>query len=239
LSGRERFRRALGGDELAFAPIVWERLPALVHQEQADWWRRRVLAQRLIADAAALAVADAMFVFVADEAIRCAVEAGERGDDVIDALARGAASVAGTELVACLREVSAHAVIAALPPAPALRRTLSGEEPEAAEDAFTDLTSSYLDAGADAIAVVGDDAGEVAEGVRRAGKLGKLFDRPVLGLCVDGATVTGWAEDGTALGVVADAAGWAAVDRGVVITAGDVSSRWDAAALRAVGSARP
>ncbi len=238
MSGRERFRRALAGEAVAFAPIVWARLPELVHQQQADWWRNPGVGQRLIADAAALAMADAMFVFVADEAMRCAANAGEIGDDAIDALARGPAAVAGTELVACLREVAEHAVIAALAPPPALSRALAGDEPEPAQDAFTDLASGYLEAGADALAVVGQDAGEVTGGVERAARLGKLFGRPVLGLCEAAGSVTGWTEAGAALGVVTDAAGWAAFDRGVVITDGDVSSRWDAAALRAVGSAR-
>ena len=239
LSGRDRFRRALTAEAVAFAPIVWARLPELVHQEHVEWWRRPELAQRLIADAAALAAADAMFVFVADEAVRCAVNAGQIGDDAIDALARSPATVSGAELVACLREVAEHAVIAALPPAPALSRALAGDEPEPAQDAFTDLAFSYLEAGADAIAVVGDDAGEVTDALARAAGLGKLFDRPVLAICSpEGSAVTGWTDTGMALGVVTDAAGWPSFDRGVVITDGDVSSRWDAAALREVGIAR-
>lgn len=241
MTGRDRFQRALAGEQVAFAPIVWARLPELVHQEHAEWWRSPALGQRLIADAAALAVADAMFVFVADEAIRCAVQAGELGDDAIDGLAVRPESASGLALVQCLREVAEHAVIAALPPPVVVRRALSGGDPEPAEDAFTDLAAGYLGAGADAIAVVGDDAGEVSDGVERAAKLGRLFGRPVLGICEEGGggAVTGWVRDGAALGVVTGADGWAVFDRGVVITAGDVSSRWDAAALRAVGSARP
>lgn len=220
-------------------PIVWERLPELIHQERADWWRYPALAQRLIADVAALAIADGMFVFAADEAIGCAMAAGQLGDDAVDALARSPESASGSELVACMREASGHAVIPALPPPAALRRSLSGDELEPAEDAFTDLASAYLEAGADAVAVNGGDAVEVADGVRRAAALGKLYGRPVLGLCQTGETTSGWTEHGAALGVVSETGGWPANDSGVVITPGDVSSRWDAARLRAVGSARP
>ncbi|MGB8878161.1 MAG: hypothetical protein WCD11_17690, partial [Solirubrobacteraceae bacterium] len=76
MSGRQRFLDALARHGLAFAPIVWEALPVLVHQERADWWRDPTVGQRMIADAAALAAADAMFVFAADEAVRAALAVG-------------------------------------------------------------------------------------------------------------------------------------------------------------------
>ena len=162
MSGRDRFLSALAGRAVAFAPIVWEELPALVHQERADWWRDPTVGQRLIGDAAALAGADAMFVFVAAEVVRRAVPDGERGRRG----ARRAVSVAsvprGRRARARLREVAPHAVIAAVPAPATLQRALSGEESEAAEDAFTDLVSAPCEAGADAVAVTGEEAARSA-----------------------------------------------------------------------------
>jgi hypothetical protein len=239
LSGRTRFLTALEGGDLAFAPIVWERLPELVRQERHGWWQDPTRGQRLISDAAAVAGADAMFVFVAAEAVRCAVVAGTRGDSALDSFAQSAGATRGTELVACVREVAQHAVIAALPTPVSLLRELEGTEIEAAEDAFTDLASGYLHAGADALAVTGADADEVRAGVLRAGDLGRLFGRPALGICVAAGEVSGWDRDGAPIGVISSAGEWPACTFGVVITSGDVSAHWDAARLRAVGSARP
>lgn len=239
LSGRDRFLAALAGDGLAFAPIVWDRLPALVRQERADWWQDATLGQRLIADAAALAGADAMFVCVGQEAVRCAATADVRGDDGLESLASTPETQRGIELVRVVRRVAGHGVIATLPAPAGLRRALGGEEAEAAEDAFSDLVSAFLDAGADAVAVTGQAQDDVHAGVARAGRLARLFGRPVLAVCEHDDEVSGWNEDGNPLGVISAAGEWPDLASGVVITSGDVSSRWDAARLRGVGLGRP
>ncbi len=239
MSGRDRFLSALAGQGLAFAPIVWEALPALVHQERADWWQDPTVGQRLIGDAAALAGADAMFVFVACEVVRRAVQDGERGDAALDSLASAAGVAQGTELVHCLRQVAQHAVVAAVPAPDALQRALGGEESEAAADAFTDLCTAYLQAGADAVAVTGEDGGEVGAGVTRAGRLASLYGRAVLGVAERDGEVEAWDQGGEPLCVISAAGDWPDRASGVVITPGDVSRRWDAARLRAVGTARP
>jgi hypothetical protein len=239
LSGRDRFLRALSGDGLAFAPIVWERLPALVHQGEADWWKDLTVAQRLIADAAALAGADAMFVFAAAEAVRSASAAGARGDAALDALASGEDARCGAELVRALRATAQHAVIAAVPAPAVLQRELGAEEPDAAEDAFTDFVSACLEAGADAVAVTGGEALEVTDGVDRAVRLVELFGRRLVGVCGEDADAKAWDEQGEPLGVISPDGHWPDRTSGVVITPGDVSPRWDAARLRSVGNARP
>jgi hypothetical protein len=239
LSGRDRFLGALAGEGVAFAPIVWERLPALVHQEQAHWWKDPTLAQRLIADASSLAGADAMFVFAAAEAVRAAVAAGARGEAGLDALASGEDTRRGVELVRALRAVAPYAVIAAVPAPAGLQRDLGADETEAAEDAFTDFVTSHLEAGADAVAVIGAEALEVTDGMDRAVRLVELFGRRLLGVCGDGADTKAWDEQGEPLGVISAEGDWPDRGSGVVITPGDVSPRWDAARLRAVGNARP
>jgi hypothetical protein len=239
MTPRSRFHTALDGGDLAFAPLVWKRLPSLVHQEQADWWRDPTTGRRLIADAAALARADAMFVFVADEAVASAIAEGSRGDTALDSLADTPAAVRGVELVQCLHDVAGHATIAALPTPGRLLSELDGDEIEAAEDAFSDLASAYLHAGADALAVTGARSDEIQAGVTRATELGKLYGRPVLGICLAGGDTQGWDQHRAPLGVISSDGAWPADVTGVVITPGDVSGRWDADQLRAVGTARP
>ncbi len=239
MTGRDRFLAALAGDAVAFAPIVWERLPELVHQEQAGWWQDPTTGQRLISDAAAVALADAMFVFIAADAVDRAVSNGERGDEALDSLGQLPEVVNGAELVRCLHQVAAHAVIAALPTPAELLAEFAGEEIETAEDGFTDLASAFLGAGADALAVTGDDVRQIEAGVRRAAEMGKLFGRPVLGIQMADGGASGWTADDKPVGVLAHDGTWPPVTSGVVITPGDVSGRWDASALRAAGSARP
>jgi hypothetical protein len=239
LSGRDRFLGALAGEDVAFAPIVWERLPSLVLQERADWWKDPTVAQRLIADAAALAGADAMFVFAAAEVVRSAVAEGARGDAALDALASVKDARHGPELVQALRATAPHGVIAAVPAPAVLQRDLDAEEPDAAEDAFTDFVSRYLEAGADAVAVTGAEALEVTEGMDRAVRLVELFGRRLLGVCGDDADTKAWDEQGEPLGVISSDGDWPDPASGLVITPGDVSPRWDAARLRSVGNARP
>ncbi len=211
MTGRERFREAIAGRAVAFAPILWERLPELVRQPQAGWWRDPTVGRRLLADAAALAAADAMFVCVgADEA-----------------------ADSGAALVAAVREADPFAVIAAVPAPAELMRSLGLEEIEDAEDEFSDLAVASLEAGADAIAVIGADRAEVDAGVVRAARAGELFGRPVLGVCGE----QGWIDGGDALRVVSLEGEWP-VGPGVVTTPGDVSGRWSAEQLHATGSAR-
>lgn len=240
MSGRDRFLAALSGEGVAFAPIVWERLPSLVHQERADWWKDPTVAQRLIADAAALAGADAMFVFAAAEAMRSAVAEGARGDAALDALASVKDARHGSELVQAVRATAQHAVIAAVPSPGTLQRELGSEEPDAAEDAFTDFVTRFLEAGADAVAVTSTESLELNGAMDRAVRLVELFGRRLVAVLLgeDGDTKA-WNEHGEPLGVISCDGDWPEPASGVVITPGDVSHRWDAARLRAIGTARP
>ena len=72
-------------------------------------------------------------------------------------------------------------MIAAVPAPEALQRALDAAEPEVAEDAFADLCSAYLKAGADALAIMGEEGGEVGAGVTRAARLAGLYGRRGLG----------------------------------------------------------
>lgn len=227
----------MAGTGRAFAPMVWAQLPELVRQPALDWWRDPTVGQRLLADAAAIAGADAMFVLVARELIRSAQAAGLTGDRAIDGLAGGGDARDGVALLACLSEVARYAVIAGVPDPFVLRGALGGEELETAEDAVSDLCTAYLQAGADALAVIGSERSQVADGVSRAAMVAGLFGRPVLGVVLSDGGAAGWVHGGGApLAVVSDE-GVVSGDGGVVITDGDVSGRWDAERLAGTGAA--
>ncbi len=225
MNGRDRFEAALAGRAVAWAPFVWERLPELVRQPAAAWWRDPTVAQRLLADAAGVAGADALFVLAAP---------GERGggDDALDALADGDDAHAVRDLVGRLRASAPFATIGALPDTATLLRDFGAADADVAQDALADLARGLLDAGADALAVVDDD---VRESARRLAGIGAFYGRPVLAVQPGAA----WFETGSdaPVAVVDGAGGWPAA--GLAITAGDVSTRWDADALRAAGAARP
>jgi hypothetical protein len=224
VTGRARFEAALAGQAVAWAPLVWERLPELVRQPAAAWWRDPTIAQRLLADAAGIAGADALFVLAAP---------GERrgGDDALDALADGDDARAVRDLVARLRASAPFAVVAALPDTATLLRDFAASDEDVAEDALADLARGLLDAGADALAVVGED---VRESARRVAGIGAFYGRPVLAVEPGEAWFASGSEAPVAL--VEGAGGWPAA--GLAITAGDASVRWDADALRAAGEAR-
>jgi hypothetical protein len=201
------------------------RRAALARPPAAAWWRDPTVAQRLLADAAGVAGADAMFVLAAP---------GEHGggDDALDALADGDDERAVRDLVARLRASAPFAAIAALPDTATLLREFAASDEDVAEDALADLARGLMDAGADALAVVGDD---VRESARRVAGIGAFYGRPVLAVEPGGA----WFESGSQapVALVDGAGGWPAA--GLAITAGDVSVRWDVDALRAAGEARP
>lgn len=237
MTGRERFEAALGGRGVAFAPLVWERLPELVHQVADGWWHDPGAGLRLLGDAAALAGADAMFVLAAGEAAAERRRSGATGDDALDALAGTPEAEAGYELVQALRASSTFAVIAALPDAETLRMTFEAADADAADDALCDLARAHLDAGADALAVLGSDGSAVRAAAARVGGVGDFYGCPVLGLCEADA----WWERGcdAPLAVMAADGTWPALAAGLVVTPDDVSTRWDADRLHAVGRSHP
>jgi hypothetical protein len=240
LTGRQRFEEALAGRAVAFAPIVWERLPELVHQPSADWWQDAAIGQRLLTDVAGLAVADAVFVLAALDAAQALSDSGARGDDALDALAGTPEARCGYELVAQVSSSRPFGVIAGVPDIGRLQAQFGAEEREAAEDALSDLARGYLDAGADALAVIGTDTESVEAAAQRVATVGDFYGRPVLAIRERGDTIDAWLQSASrsTIAVVGVTGEWPGVAAGLVITPGDVSARWDAARLRAVGTAR-
>ena len=236
LIGRERFAAALGGDGVAFAPYVWERLPEFVHQPAADWWRDGTIARRLLVDAASLAGADAMVVDACGEALR-AVAAGGPGIDVLDGFAdtdeaRSAfALVGGARRVRAVRGGGASA--RPRDARPLARRTGSPVAEEVAEDALSDLARGCLEAGADALLVMGPDAATVGAAAARVAGVARYYGRPLLAVA-DGAH--GWVEgrEAVEVRVLGDDGAWPSLSAGVVLTE-DVSTSWDAGRLAEVG----
>lgn len=237
MTGRERFRLALDGRAIAFAPIAWERLDELVHQPDSGWWRWPSTAQRLIADVAALARADAVVVLAAAQAADAVRASGATGDDALDELAHAADVRSGFELVARLQGSESFAVIAGLPDVAWLQERFDAAEPEAAEDALSDLARGYLDAGADALAVIGTDTDPVRAAAGRAAAAGDYYGRPVLAVAGGEA----WIESGgtTPVAILSDAGDWPALEAGLVLTPGDVSAHWNTARLHSIALTRP
>jgi hypothetical protein len=238
LNGRERFRAAAAGEELAFAPLLWDDVAALVRQPAPGWWRDPAAATRILSDAAALTGADALVVRALDAAVD---EQDARGDDALDALARSEPARQAIALLERLAQSGAYAVLAGLPDIASLQQRLGADDPDVAEDAFSDLARASLEAGADGLAVVGSDAAAVEPAGQRAGALGAFFGRPVLTAVVgDGAAAGRLAgRPDVPVGFLSNDGAWPDQRRGIVLTPGDVSGRWDVDALRAIGEARP
>ncbi len=76
MTGRARFAAAIGGEGVAFAPYVWERLPRFVHQHADGWWRDGTTVRRFLLDVAGLARADAMVVGACADALRTVAAGG-------------------------------------------------------------------------------------------------------------------------------------------------------------------
>jgi hypothetical protein len=238
LNGRERFRFAVAGEQLAFAPLLWDEVAALVRQPAPGWWRDPTAATRILGDAAALAGADALVVRALDAAVD---EQGARGDDALDALARSEPARQALALLERLAQSGGYAVLAGLPDIGGLQRRMGAGDPDVAEDAFSDLARASLEAGADGLAVVGTDGAAVGPAGERAGVLGAFYGRPVLTAVVGDGLAEGWlaGRPDVPVGFLATDGAWPDQDRGIVLTPGDVSARWGVDALRAIGEARP
>jgi hypothetical protein len=239
LSGRGRFLAAAAGEALAFVPLLWDDVAALVRQPMDRWWRDAAAATRILGDAAALAGADAVVVSALDDALDELEAAGVRGDGALDRLAASEPARQAVELAGRLARSGDRAVVGLVPDIASLRRRMGAQDPDVAEDAFSDLVRAHLEAGCDALAVVGFDARDVEPAGERAGSLGRFFGRPVLSAVLDGpeAWIEGRPE--VPVGFLAGDGAWPSQRTGLVLTPGDVSGRWDAAALRAIGAARP
>jgi hypothetical protein len=231
LTGRARFIAAVGGEGVAFAPYVWERLPQFVHQSADDWWRDGTTVRRLLLDVAGLAGADALVIGAIGDALRT-VAAGGAGVEVLDDFADSDEARAAFAVVAVLVESAPFAAVAWLPDLETLAATLAGDDEEAvevAEDAVCDLARGFLEAGADALLVMAPGEGAVRAAAQRVAGVAQYYGRPLL----VAAGSTAWVEgrDGVVVHVLGDDAAWPAA--GIVLTE-DVSTTWDADRLAAV-----
>lgn len=234
LTGRERFSAALGGDGVAFAPYVWERLPEFVHQPAADWWRDANTARRLLVDAASLAGADAMVVDACGDALRAAAARGG-GIDELDRFAETEEARDAFAVLEVLEASVPFGAVARLPDLDMLAGSLGGGDPEAgevAEDALSDLARACLEARADALLVMGSGAEAVRMSAARVAGVAEYYGRPLLVAAGPDAWVEG--RDGAEVCVLGDDGAWPSLQAGVVLTE-DVSGRWDADRLAEVG----
>ena len=171
---------------------------------------------------------------------RCAWQrASERRRGARRAGLGGEALSDGAELVRRLREVAPHAVIAAVPaPDGAAARTgRRGARSGRGRIHRFRLQPTWRRGRTRWRSSGGGAGGRCRHGPRGAARRAV---RPPAARRVPSETARSrrWDEHGEPLGVISAAGEWPDRASGVVITPGDVSARWDAARLRAVGTAR-
>ena len=211
LTGSQRFREAIEGGGVAFAPILWERLRELVRQPQDGWWRDPTsgagcwpMRRRWRWPTRCSCACRPTRVCPRG----CAGGSRSRGRRVRGD--RGASDSRRADAGAGQRGDRGRRGRVLGPRDRVLR---GGRRRARRIRRRTQLRSR--------------------RGRARRAEAGGLFGRPVLGVCGE----EGWIDGGGALGVVSVKGEWPA-GRGVVITPGDVSGRWSAEQLHAVGSAR-
>ena len=235
MTRRDRFVAAVGGEGVAFAPFVWERLPEFVHQPaDSGWWRDGTTVRRLLLDVASLAAADAMVVGACGDALR-AVAAQGTGVDELDAFADTEQARAAFEVVKLLVASAPFATVAWLPDLSLLAESLGGggeEAEEVAEDALSDLARGFLEARADALLVMASDGGAVRAAAGRVAGVAQYYARPLL--CAAGPEAWVEGRDGVSVAALGDDGRWPPVASGVVLTE-DISPTWDTDRLAEIG----
>ena len=235
LTGRERFAAALGGDGVAFAPYIWERLPEFVHQPAADWWRDANTARRRLLPTPPRSPARTRWssTRAATPCGRPPPGAAASTSSTASPRPRRRATRSRSWKCSTLRCRSGRWRGCRISTCSSV--SLGGRDPEAgeaAEDALSDLARACLEARADALLVMGSDAEAVRVSAARVAGVAEYYGRPLLVAAGQDAWVEG--RDGAEVCVLGDDGAWPPLQAGVVLTE-DVSGRWDADRLAEVG----
>jgi len=231
LNGRDRTRAVLaGGEQVAFAPLAWSRLPEFVHAPATgEFWLDVRLTQRMMTDAGHVCAADALTVpLLPSQRLPAGVSALTSPPDEVAGLPDVLAAIS---LVGRLAATGAVGQIAELPTLGQLAELLPAAAAEDTEDALSDLARAGLEAGADAVAVRGTDGADVRRTVDAIASLAAFYGAPALG--VDGERC--WAAgDSCPVGLLGPAGDWPPLARGLVLTSGDITQWWNPAEVRAL-----
>jgi len=230
LTGRERTRAVLaGGGGMVFAPLAWSGLPAFVHAPvTGEFWLDPGVTQRMLGDAAVVCAADALAVPLLPRLRSPGAHAAPGHPDDVAGLPD---VLAVTSLVGRLAATGAVGQVGELPTLGQLGRLLPGAAAEDTEDALSDLARAALEAGADAVAVRGEDHEDVRRTVDAIASLAGFYGAPTLGVAGERA----WAaDDSLPVGVLRPGGSWPGLPRGLILTSGDITGWGSAADVRAL-----
>ncbi len=223
-------RMALAGEsDLAFVPLVWQRLPVFVRAAAGvEFWRDVAAVARWLGEAAMVCEADAVEVPMLPGLLSSADSAAtEKAPSQLADLPE-VRSMAG--VVARISAVGRTGVVVGVPGLEELSGALPWAAEEDLEDALRDLVRAGVEAGAEAVVVRGAAGAGVERSVGAVAPLAAYYGAKVFG--TDG--VDCWRSEGApSVGLLGRDGHWASLDSGVILTAGDVSDWWTADEMRA------
>jgi len=233
LTGRARLETALtGGDCVAFAPLVWARLPEFVRSSVVpEFWLDIATTQRMLGDAASVCLADALAVPLLPRLGPAGAITAPSPDEIAE-LEEVAASAA---LLGRLRAIGEVGLVAEFPGLGELARMFPGASDLDLEDALNDLVRIGLEAGAQAAVVrvpVGED---LTRSLAAVAPVAGYYFASVLG--VDGERASAF-HDSCQVALLGHDGSWPELSRGVVLSAGDVTEWWTPDDMRAVLAGR-
>jgi hypothetical protein len=235
LSGRETTRHALsGGDDIAFAPLAWESLPAFVRAtSDSAFWHDLSTSLRLLNDAVGVTSADALVIPLLPQ-VTTVLERGLVGlspDDLIGSTD----AVSTVAIIERLAAIGAVGVVAEVPSLRRLEELLGRVVIEDLEDAMSDLLRSALEAGADAVCVRTAKGESLERALKGVAPIVEFFGATAIALTIDGG-ISDSARCGVSL--LGPDGTWPVLDRGVVFTSGDVTTWWEPDEMRRVLASR-
>jgi hypothetical protein len=223
-----------GGDALAFAPLIWEFLPRFVRaSEAALFWLDTTTSLRLLGDAAGVASAEAVVVPLVPEIVGGMpwLAKGTSPDDLIGM----PNTVAMLAIVSRLVAVNGLGVVVEVPGLEVLGGLLEGASRDDVEDATSDLIRAALESGADSVCVRTAPDGSLERELDSVTALVEFYGATALAVN-DRRGVS--SNSRCTVAVLGSEGEWPTVDKGVVLTGGDVSSWWSPVDVRRILSGR-
>jgi hypothetical protein len=234
LTGPAQLGAALkGADCVAFAPLVWSRLPEFVRSPSgAEFWRDLGATQRMLGDATRVCHADAITVPLLP---RLGSGVGRSAAATCSEFAGLAEVAAAAALLDRLHAIGEAGLVAQLPTLADLARLFPEEADEDREDALNDLVRIGLEAGAQVVVVRASNDGELSGSLEAVAPLATYYCSTLLG--VDGQRASAF-NDSCQVAVLDRGGRWPELSSGVVLTVGDLTEWWTPDDLRTVLSGR-
>jgi hypothetical protein len=213
-----------------FAPLIWEFLPDFVRATASTpFWLDATTVLRLLGDGAGVASADAVVVPLVPETV-----------DGVPRLAKGTApedlvetsnTVAMVAIVARLATIGDLGIVVEIPGLDVLEAMFNEASLNELEDATSELTRAALEAGAGSVCVRTAPSGSLVRELDAVTALADFYGVTALAVN-DRSGAAG--NSRCAVGVLGSDGTWPALDRGIILTGGDVSRWWSPDDLRSV-----